>query len=384
MLPGVRPHDNSAHRTASPLELFYDVAFVAAIGGAVLGYAHHPTWLGTWQFALLLAPIWWAWVGWTFFVDRFHADDLHHHVLFGLKVVGVMVMALASAQGYEQGLVLFALAYAAVRGALVWQYILAGISHPPARAFTTRYAWGFGLAALLWLVVAALPIGWSYLLIPLAVAVDIATPLLSWQQASVVPLSPSHLGERFMLFILIMLGEVAFSLLQAAQAHPGHELAMAASLLLPFFLWWLYYRNVSGSAIRHGRTGLSVFLFGHFPLVIGMAAVGAGMKLVWEADTATTAALLLTLGTAIAVAALGLLGSATHCQLDAPHTERRKLWSRIATAGGIAIGGVATLLAGSVISPLLLAGGLLALLAWYDVSYVLRPLPIVHTTHKKQ
>lgn len=372
LLPRIRPQLVDADRSANPLELFYDLAFVASISGAVISFAAAPGWLAIGHFLLFFLPLWWAWIGWTFFVDRFHADDLHHFLLFGAKVICVLLMGLAITRGFESGLPLFAAAYAAVRFALVWQYLLAGRLHPPARVFTSYYAAGFGLAAAIWVAVALLPASFAYFLIPLAIVIDIATPLSAGERTRSFPLSPSHLGERFMLFTLIMLGEIVFSLLRAGIAHPGHEFVLAGAIVLPLLIWWLYYRNVSGSAIRGGATSFRVFLFGHLPLALGLAGIGAGLKLIWEAETAAFAEMLLAGGAAISVASLAALASATLCSLDAPRTHERKVWSRYAAAAAIVAVGVAFSVAGATSWLLPAIIGVLAVLSWYDTLFVMQ------------
>jgi low temperature requirement protein LtrA len=53
-------------------------------------------------------------------------------------------------------------------------------------------------------------------------------------------------------------------------------------LSIPFGLWWLYFDSVDGAPIRalreKGRIGLySLWLFGHFPLVVAITSVGVGL-----------------------------------------------------------------------------------------------------------
>jgi low temperature requirement protein LtrA len=56
-------------------------------------------------------------------------------------------------------------------------------------------------------------------------------------------------------------------------------------LSIPFSLWWMYFDNIGGSAIRaareKGRIGIYyVWLYIHFPLVVGLTAIGVGIKYV--------------------------------------------------------------------------------------------------------
>jgi low temperature requirement protein LtrA len=88
------------------------------------------------------------------------------------------------------------------------------------------------------------------------------------------------------LFVIIVLGE---SILGVVAGLAGHEwniyssLSVGLGLSIPFSLWWIYFDNVGGSAIRaateRGRKGIYyIWLYIHFPLIVGLAAIGIGIK----------------------------------------------------------------------------------------------------------
>ena len=59
-------------------------------------------------------------------------------------------------------------------------------------------------------------------------------------------------------------------------------LILGLSLSIPFSLWWLYFDSVDGAPIRalreKGKIGVySLWLFGHFPLVVAITSVGVGL-----------------------------------------------------------------------------------------------------------
>jgi low temperature requirement protein LtrA len=88
------------------------------------------------------------------------------------------------------------------------------------------------------------------------------------------------------LFVIIVLGE---SILGVVAGLAGHQwniyssLSVGLGLSIPFSLWWIYFDNVGGSAIRaateKGKRGVYyIWLYIHFPLVVGLAAIGIGIK----------------------------------------------------------------------------------------------------------
>jgi len=66
---GTRAHRLSTalreNERVSPLELFFDLVFVLAITQCTALMSQHPTWEGLAQGLLVLALLWWAWVGYA-------------------------------------------------------------------------------------------------------------------------------------------------------------------------------------------------------------------------------------------------------------------------------------------------------------------------------
>jgi len=61
---------------------------------------------------------------------------------------------------------------------------------------------------------------------------------------------------------------------------------------VPFSLWWIYFDNIGGSAIRaateKGKRGIYyIWLYIHFPFVVGLTALGIGIKQVAASNQET-------------------------------------------------------------------------------------------------
>ena len=61
------------------------------------------------------------------------------------------------------------------------------------------------------------------------------------------------------------------------------SLSAGLGLSIPFSLWWIYFDNIGGSAIRaateKGKRGIYyIWLYIHFPFVVGLTAIGIGIK----------------------------------------------------------------------------------------------------------
>src|SRR3954452_6138444 len=117
-LAGSEPDD----RRATWLELFFDLVFVAAVGQLANGLAHEPTVERFFEFLGLFVPVWWAWMGFTFYANRFDTDDLVYRVMTLLAMFGVAVLATTIPSTFEGATTGFPLAYVAVRLVLVGLY----------------------------------------------------------------------------------------------------------------------------------------------------------------------------------------------------------------------------------------------------------------------
>jgi low temperature requirement protein LtrA len=186
--------EEGRHRKASWLELFYDLVFVAVVAELAHALSADLTWARAGKFVALFIPVWWIWVGGTFYNDRFELDDISHRIAVFIQMAPVAGMGLFVGHGLDDSFRGFALSYALARTVLNVLWFRAGYHNPVARPLTNRYAVGFGAMALLLVVAAFLPSPWRYIVWAAAVAVDLLTPATTWGiQARLPRLSRSHL-----------------------------------------------------------------------------------------------------------------------------------------------------------------------------------------------
>ena len=144
------PHLNTdMHRKVSWLELFYYLVYVATVVQLGNKLSEDVSVEGFLGFALLFVPIWWVWIGMTFYANRFACDDLVHHVLVFAQIFIVSALAIHVFDGLGETSAGFALAYAAARAILVILYLRAARYIEVARPLAIRYTMGFSIAALI-------------------------------------------------------------------------------------------------------------------------------------------------------------------------------------------------------------------------------------------
>lgn len=354
--------DQEEERRATWLELFYDLVFVAAIAQVAHSLSEHVSLSGFLSYVLLFVPVWWSWVGATFYATRFDTDDLGHRLLTLLQMIAIAVLAVNVHHGSGESSTGFALSYVTIRGILIVQYLLAGYFVPAARGLTNWYATGFGIAAAIWLVSVFVPAPWRFVLWVLGLIVDFGTPFTAGRLVARVPPSFSHIPERLGLFTIIVLGEGVIAVVRGvSQLQWGVSSAIEAVLgmSIAFSLWWIYFDSVDGSPLRSmgkGRMGIALlWLYSHLPLAIGIAATGVGVEhvIVSKAGIALPAAerWLICFSVALCLIALSIIHLIT-CTLGT--TRRRKILAayRLGSAAFILILAVA----GVALSPIMLIG----------------------------
>ena len=274
-------------RKVTWLELFFDLAFVAAVAKVGSPLADDYSFPGLCRYAFLFFLIWWAWSGHSTFATRFDTDDAIQRALTLVQIFVVAVMAVNAKDGLDsRSSAGFAAAYAIVRFLLVAQYLRAR-AIPESRRLTTAFAIGIGAAAVCWLVSAIVPPPARYWLWAIALLVDVATPIATAHLTVQAPPDAAHLPERYGLFTIILLGESLVAIMQGMESQDGWSVSAALSaflgMLFAFLVWWWYFDGAHAAAertIRSRRDARAFMLwsFAHLPLYLGIAVAGVGLE----------------------------------------------------------------------------------------------------------
>jgi low temperature requirement protein LtrA len=269
-------------RHATWLELFFDLVFVVAVAELGQNLTRDPTLKGFLQYVGLFVPVIWAWEGFTFYANRFDTDDLTYRLLILLAMLGIAALATNTPNAIAEGGRGFAIAYISVRLVLLALYARAMRHVRVARPVAAVYFGAFSIGVLIWLasLVVAPPARWW--LWGIALAFEFCVPFYAWKRIPGAPIDPRHLPERFGLFTIIVLGESVLSVVLGV-SHTSWEIdagfAAAGGFLAAAALWWIYFDFLDESVVTRGRISGLVFTFAHFPVLIGVATVGVGVKL---------------------------------------------------------------------------------------------------------
>ena len=301
-VPLVRPPTlrSDETRSATRLELFFDLAYVLAVGALAANLVVDVTWAGVAEFVFLLVLIWLSWVQFTLYNNRFDTDDLVLRLGKFAATGAVLGCAASMSDAVGELSTAFALSYLTGRVVLVLLYARAWRHVHEARATIGVYLVATSVVAALWAVSLATPAPIRFALWGIGALVDVAAPIIATRRSSTAPLHLEHLPERFALLVILVLGEMAASVV--AGLHETHWAAKSALIAGAGFVvavaaWWAYFDvsgAVSADALKQaeaiaerekpGRDDEKVderhdlFVYGHLPVTGGLLAAGVGLE----------------------------------------------------------------------------------------------------------
>jgi len=270
-------------KRATWLELFYDLIFVAAFIQLGNGLSTHVSGRGFAAFAATFVPLWVAWTGFTFYENRYTVDDFAHRLLVFAQMFAVGGMAISAPSVLDGQVFAFSLAAGASQLIVALMYLRAVAQVPEARDYGRYWGGVFALGGAAWVVAAFLPSRATQAVWALATLGVLASPLSKQSRAlgERFAIDFHHLGERYGLLTLIVLGESfvkVLALLVAEGAGFGVYVEASIVLVVTCSLWWIYFDDVAGSRIREGRAQWVIWLYAHIPLQIGITAAGVALK----------------------------------------------------------------------------------------------------------
>jgi len=276
-------------RKISWLELFYDLAYVAAISQLTHHMAEHPSW-NTAGFSLLLfCLVFWSWVNGSQYYDLHGSDSIRTRLLTFFQVMAVAGVAITLPDAFEGHYRGFACAFSVLQILITYLWWSVGFYDPSHRVFNKYYTFNYLIAFTLLIVSAFAGAGVAILLWTAVLVLDL-TPSLIGARTIVAVLkergqvfsASATLVERFGLFTIIVLTEsilgTVTGLSEIRQRTPAAWLAAFLAISIAFLLWSLYFDMTSEQETKKGYAYLQWLVFLHFPLLASLSVVGASLK----------------------------------------------------------------------------------------------------------
>ncbi|MEE2523710.1 low temperature requirement protein A [Pseudarthrobacter sp. J75] len=291
---GRDPHQ--PHRSATPLELFFDLTFVIAFSVASSQFAHAiaeehvlPGLLG---FSFSMFAVIWAWINFTWLASAYDTDDWIFRVVTMVQMVGVLILAMglepmfhSLVEGDHVENRVIVLGYVVMRVALIFQWLRVARQDPARRHVALQYAGYLAIVQLGWVAVLFIDadVPTTFLMISPLFILEMATPRIA-ERKTRTPWHAHHIAERYGLMAIIALGECLIGAIETLRAIVAlHGWSMDAALVglggtgLAFALWWVYFTLPNGQALHIRRHKSFIFGYGHMFIFAAIAAAGAGL-----------------------------------------------------------------------------------------------------------
>ncbi|ACU69664.1 low temperature requirement A [Catenulispora acidiphila DSM 44928] len=276
-------------RTATTLELFFDLVFVVTIStiaqqwhhAVIDGHLEH----GIISFVEMMFGVWWAWMGFTWFANFFDPDDVPYRLLVLVQLLASLGLASGIPYVFESDDFRIVVGcYVMIRLVMAAQWLRASHANPELRPFCNRWAYGILGVQVGWVVFGfgirdLTPLQTIPFFI-LGALIELLVP--AWAEAAEgAPLPHSeHVEERYGLFTIIILGEMvlvaseAFNTALSDHQHLATLMVGAISAgVLAFCLWWLYFGFLGEFDLTRVRITF-VWGYGHYFIYGTLTAIG--------------------------------------------------------------------------------------------------------------
>lgn len=295
--PQIRPPTlrTGEEAAASRLELFFDLAYVLVILELADSFYVDLSWRGFVVFVALYVALWFSWVGFTLYANRFDTDDVVFRIAKLAATASIAGCAASASAATGDFSTPFALCFLAGRVILLLLHLRAWRHVRRARPTIAVYMGFTAVSTALWAVSPAFDGAVRYGLWAAAVTADALAPVIATRREDKAPLHMEHLPERFGLFVILVLGEAVGG--AAIGLHDAKWVGAAVGVAVAGFvvaaaLWWNYFDVTAGHSEEElkegdeddGEPGAAVderhdlFVYGHLPLSAGIVMVGVGVE----------------------------------------------------------------------------------------------------------
>src|SRR3954467_10895301 len=193
------------HRSATPLELFYDLTIVVAFGTAADELAHFiadaHVGAGIAGFAFATFMVVWAWLNYTWFASAYDTDDWLFRIATMIQMVGVIILTLGLPKMFasidhgdtlDNGVMVAG--YVVMRAPLVFLWWEVSRQDPGRAPAARKYMTTIGTAQIGWVLLALLDlsIGVTCLLLIPLFGLELVGPFVAERRAN-TPWHPHHI-----------------------------------------------------------------------------------------------------------------------------------------------------------------------------------------------
>ena len=271
---------NEENRTATPLELFYDLIFVVAIAHVAAAfhhdYAHNHISHGVISFLMVFFVIWWAWNQYTWFASSFDNNSVRFRLATMWQMVGALIIAAGVNHAFNFDFTVVIIGYVIIRSSAVWLWLKVASDNPKLKTTGRRYAVGIFLCQVAWITQNFFE--FSYFIFAALLLAEFIVPYYA-ESHTQTHFHSEHIEERFGLLTIIVLGESVLASTNSFMTlieHFSYDVLLVSigSLFTLFGIWWLYFNNSVEHYIRNKNIAFQ-WGYGHYLIFSSAAAIGA-------------------------------------------------------------------------------------------------------------
>ena len=281
IVKGLQVRDiNEKNRTATPLELFYDLIFVVAIAHVAAAfhhdYAHNHISHGVISFFMVFMAIWWAWNQYTWFASSFDNNSVRFRLATLWQMVGALIIAAGVNNAFNSDFTVVIIGYVIIRSSAIWLWFKVASDNPKLKTTGRRYAIGILLCQVGWITQNFFE--FSYFIFAALWLAEFIVPYYA-ESHTQTHFHSEHIEERFGLLTIIVLGE---SILASTNSfitlieHFSYDVLFVSigCLFTLFGIWWLYFNNSVEHHLRNKNIAFQ-WGYGHYIIFSSAAAIGA-------------------------------------------------------------------------------------------------------------
>ena len=181
------------HRKISWLELFFDLAYVAAISQLTHHIAEHPSWQETAFSLLLFSLIFWSWVNASQYYDLHGNDSIRTRLMTFWQMLAVTSVAITMQDIFEGHHHSFVICFSFIQVLVTYLWWSVGLYDPSHRVFNKFYTFNYLLA------LALLIVSWF---------TSFQTATILWIFVLILNLTPGLTGARTIVKVIRERGQV--------------------------------------------------------------------------------------------------------------------------------------------------------------------------------
>lgn len=271
-------------RRVSPIELLYDLVYVAVIAQSTHALGTNLTLSGLFDFIIVFSLVWIGWINGTLYVELHGQQDGRTRSYVFLQMAILCLLAVFTGNAAGSGGPQFALTYVAFLLVIGWLFFtVSRVDEGDQARITKTYALAMFLSAALIFISAFLPAD-SRLIVWAAFDIAWVIGMLALgarPRTYAVGIAPTDsLVERLDTFTLIVLGEVVVGVVSGLTVATQDVQTLTTgilALIIGLGFWWIYFDIVGGRRARAAGGAIGVWIIGRLPITMAIAAAGAAM-----------------------------------------------------------------------------------------------------------